>query len=288
VTAAHNDESTSIVGRHSVFGRILVGVDGSPESSEAARQAALLAEGSLTLLGVYDITPRIVGGTGVSVPAQYDEEYQRELAEKAVEHARDQIANSVSPSGEIVRGRSWQAVINEIERKQSTLVAIGSHGVGRARGVLVGSTATELVHKSPCSVLVAREASDSFPERITVGVDGSPESAAAYAAARHVAQRFDAEVSSVVAHGGKGVDERLVGMIVGEGREDSAGQPVAALVAAGEASDLVVVGSRGLHGLKSIGSVSERVAHQARCSVLVVREPPWQRVAEALGGEPSS
>lgn len=38
-------------------------------------------------------------------------------------------------------------------------------------------------------------------------------------------------------------------------------------------ADLVVVGSRGLHGLVGLGSVSERVAHRARCSVLVVREP---------------
>jgi nucleotide-binding universal stress UspA family protein len=38
-----------------------------------------------------------------------------------------------------------------------------------------------------------------------------------------------------------------------------------------ESADLVVVGSRGLRGLKALGSVSERVAHQARSSVLVVR-----------------
>jgi fatty acid/phospholipid biosynthesis enzyme len=35
--------------------------------------------------------------------------------------------------------------------------------------------------------------------------------------------------------------------------------------------DLLVVGSRGLQGFRALGSVSERVAHEARCSVLVVR-----------------
>jgi len=30
----------------------------------------------------------------------------------------------------------------------------------------------------------------------------------------------------------------------------------------------------------ALGSVSERVAHQALCSVLVVREAPWQRAEE--------
>ena len=35
-------------------------------------------------------------------------------------------------------------------------------------------------------------------------------------------------------------------------------------------ADLIVVGSRGFHGVRALGSVSERVAHRADCSVLVV------------------
>ena len=50
-------------------------------------------------------------------------------------------------------------------------------------------------------------------------------------------------------------------------------RPVDALVAAAADADLLVVGSRGLHGLRALGSVSERVAHRAGCSVLVVRPP---------------
>jgi len=41
-----------------------------------------------------------------------------------------------------------------------------------------------------------------------------------------------------------------------------------------------VVGSRGLHGLQALGSVSERVAHEARCSTLIVREPHWPDAEE--------
>jgi nucleotide-binding universal stress UspA family protein len=40
---------------------------------------------------------------------------------------------------------------------------------------------------------------------------------------------------------------------------------------ASEAAGLVVVGSRGLRGVRALGSLSERLAHEARCSVLVVR-----------------
>jgi nucleotide-binding universal stress UspA family protein len=49
------------------------------------------------------------------------------------------------------------------------------------------------------------------------------------------------------------------------------GHPVGALVDASRQADLVVVGSRGLRAFEALGSVSERVAHQARCSVLVIR-----------------
>lgn len=49
------------------------------------------------------------------------------------------------------------------------------------------------------------------------------------------------------------------------------GDPVVNLVDASIQADLVVMGSRGLHGARSLGSVSERVAHRAHSSVLVVR-----------------
>ena len=48
-------------------------------------------------------------------------------------------------------------------------------------------------------------------------------------------------------------------------------EPVPVLVAASADADVLVLGSRGLHGVKSLGSVSERVAHRAECSTLIVR-----------------
>jgi nucleotide-binding universal stress UspA family protein len=259
--------------RH-IFGSILVGIDGSPEAREAARQASVLAEGQVELFAVYDIAAGLVGGTGPSVPAYYDEELQRSTATKALEQVRGEIEPLASAEGKIVRGNSWDELIHEVERMQHTLVAVGSHGAGRIAGILLGSTATELIHKAPCSVLVARAAGPAFPRRIVVGVDGSPESAAAYSVARHLRERFSAELWPVVAHGGKGVDKKLVAAIVDYQHEDLPDEPAQAIVSAAADADLVVVGSRGLHGLKALGSVSERVAHRAHCSTLVVREAP--------------
>jgi nucleotide-binding universal stress UspA family protein len=54
-------------------------------------------------------------------------------------------------------------------------------------------------------------------------------------------------------------------VVVAPGR---AADVIKAAAAAADAS-LVVMGSRGLDGLRAMGSVSRRVVHQARCSVLL-------------------
>ena len=251
-----------------LFSRVLVGVDSSEESREAARQAAALAEGQLTLLAAYD-------------RAEYDGDLQPGLAEDALRRAREDVS-AVDPTGKVVRGAGSDALIHEAESDEDTLIALGSHGGGRVAGIALGSIATSVVHKAPCSVLIARKGSDAFPRKIVVGVDGSPEAAAAYAVARQLAERFETELVSVVAHGGEPVDKELVDTLVGHFREDLQDKPVLALVAASADADLLVVGSRGLHGLKALGSVSERVAHEARSSVLIVRGPASQRPGEEL------
>jgi nucleotide-binding universal stress UspA family protein len=233
----------------SIFGRVLVGVDDSPESVEAARQAAILATGPVTLLAAYDLTQTIVGtGMAPAPVVPLDEGPFRERAEEALGRARQELGSN-EPAGKIARGRAWEVLLDEIPAEHITLVAVGSHGAGRAKGILIGSTATELIHKAPCSVLVARKPLKDFPSSIVVGVDGSKEAAIADAVAAAIAKRFGAQL------------ERL----------ENLRHPVSGLVDAAIEGELLVVGSRGLHGVKALGSVSERVAHEARCSVLVVR-----------------
>lgn len=257
----------------STFRRVLVGVDDSPESLEAARQAATLAEGPITLVSAYDLTAGLVGGTAPAVPAYLDEERVREEAEAIVDRARAEIADKPA-AGRVARGRPWELLLAEIARWDDTLVAVGSHGHRRALGILIGSTATELIHKAPCSVLVARTGLGRFPQRVVVGLDGSPESLLAYETAKSLAERFDVELDAVVAHVNGEVDVDAIERGVGESVRRIVDEPVSALVSLSADSDLVVVGSRGLRGVKALGSVSERVAHQAASSVLIVRRRP--------------
>jgi nucleotide-binding universal stress UspA family protein len=234
--------------RTSIFGRVLVGIDDSSESLEAALQAVVLARGPITLLAAYDVTDAVVGGATPPAPVYLDEGPIRERVEEALGRARQELV-PVEPVTKIGRGRPWQVLLDEITAEHHTLVAVGSHGAGRAKGILIGSTATELIHKAPCSVLVARTPLKKFPSSIVAGLDGSKESAVADAVARDIAARFSADLE----------------------RYESVPQPVSTLVEASMEADLLVIGSRGLQGIKALGSVSERVAHDARCSVLIVR-----------------
>jgi nucleotide-binding universal stress UspA family protein len=231
----------------SIFSRVLVGIDDSPESLEAARQASILAANPVTLLAAYDFAHAVVGGGMPPAPVYLNQGPVREQTEAALERARGLLGSTNATK--VARGRAWELLLDEIVRAGDTLVAVGSHGAGRAKGILIGSTATELVHKAPCSVLVARKPMREFPSSIVVGVDDSAHGAEADAVARELAERFGADLD----------------------RRENVLRPVNTLVEASIEADLLVVGSRGLHGIKALGSVSERVAHEARCSVLVVR-----------------
>ena len=232
----------------SIFGHVLVGIDGSPESLEAARQAGKLATGPVALLASYDLAQTVVGAGMMAAPVIVDEQPIRAEAQRGLAGAAEEI--SPTPVNSIIaRGRPWVTLLDQIGTEHHTLAVVGSHGTGRAKGIVIGSTATEIVHKAPCSVLVARKPLKEFPSTIVVGLDGSPESDVAEAVAGSLAKRFGAELA----------------------RYENVPHPTRMLVDVAAEADLLVVGSRGLHGVKALGSVSERVAHEAKCSVLVVR-----------------
>ena len=203
------------------------------------------------------------------MPLSYDDEVQRRAAEDVVAVAAKALGRA-DATQTVVAGTPWD-VLAEASSTPGTLLCVGSHGIGRLRGIVLGSTATEVVHYGPSSVLIGRPAGPDFPRTVVVGVDGSPGSAAAFAVASELARRCGSRLWPITAYGGGQIDRDAARAIVGERHEELADHPATALVAAAAEADLVVVGSRGLRGMKALGSISERVAHQARCSVLSVR-----------------
>ena len=253
-----------------ILHRILCGVDSRPEGVEALRQANRLREpgGSVDVVTALELASAAEAGWGASVAAN-----QLELEAQA---AADAARAAVPDAGcRVVQGRADQVLLTEAESIGATLLALGTHEISRPIGIAIGSVATMALHSAPCSVLIARRrpADEELPRRIVVGVDGSDESALAAAVAFRLGARFGVEVLPVAARGGKSFDlARVNGIATGVRVEE--GAPVDALVRGPGEEDLLVVGSRGLHGARALGSVSERVAHKAPCSVLVIRRRP--------------
>jgi nucleotide-binding universal stress UspA family protein len=234
-----------------VFDRVVCGVDGTDAGFEAARQAGRLVSPGGWL--------EVFGAAPLAAERGAGETIRRAVA----------IAGSRAES-RLVNGPPLQSLVHELKEKQATLAVVGTHGHRRLYEVMIGGVGGELLHDAPCSVLIARQPlTDAlFPRAIVAGADCSPESDRAVAAAEYLADRFGVPLRVITALRGKFVD--LVSSWVPPSAEVFEEHPVRALVRGSMDADILVVGSRGLHGIKSLGSVSERVAHHAACSVLVV------------------
>jgi nucleotide-binding universal stress UspA family protein len=219
-----------------LFARVLCGDDGTA----AAREAALLA---CRLLGP---------GARLEVVRIDGQEAQHGSGRR---HG--------GPAGGLLRA---------ISHSGATLAVVPAPAHSRAVGITSGAVPTFVLHEAPCSVLVARARPPGASGGVIVGVDGSPESIGTLAAGRTVALRLGLPLRAVTATGDAHVNLDAARRAA-PGVEEHHRNAVDLLAHLSEDADLLVVGSRGLKGVRSLGSVSERVAHEARCPVLVVRVP---------------
>jgi nucleotide-binding universal stress UspA family protein len=248
-----------------VFTRVVAGADGGEPGYEACRQAAQLVApgGSLEVFTAVYLAEAALAGWSAS---QLAEDLQRE-AQAASAKALELVGPDAT--ARVVDAPPLRALLRELVQEQATLVAVGTHGHRRLTEIMIGGVSGALLHEAPCSVLIARPAVAPFPRSIVVGIDGSECADAALATAQYLAERFDTGLRIVTAlHADVDLGHASLRTPFLEKIE---AHPVEALAVAAERADLLVVGSRGLHGIRALGSVSERVAHRAPCSVLVVR-----------------
>jgi nucleotide-binding universal stress UspA family protein len=133
-------------------------------------------------------------------------------------------------------------------------------------------------------VLLARRPPEGvlFPERILVATDGSADAERAVALTARIGHRHRSGVHLLSVDPGPHGDPKRISVDAVNLTAELGHEPTM-LRASGHADEqilkvadeesvsLVAVGSRGLTGLRALGSVSERVAHRAHCSVLVAR-----------------
>ncbi len=200
-------------------------------------------------------------------------------------------------------------VITRLAREHEVdLIVLGHRGIDNSPPVFMGSVSEGVLHHALCNVLIARgEPLDQETPKlghILLASDGSDGARDATVVATRLARDFSASLSVLNVLSTHpilgGLPPYFVGNLPSDGQAErdlasitddveletmdtdvpitfhqQAGSPAEAIVAFADhhETDLIVIGSRGLGTFKSLllGSVSNRVAHLSRHSVLVTR-----------------
>lgn len=298
-------ESASRAERAPALDRLLLGIDFSPGSLEAAAWAARLAPDAELLLAHAVQIPHPPAPLRGSFPAHQD------LVRSALDRATgrlEQPASELSPRAtvRVVReGRPADVLADLAREVGADLVVVGVHGRwGAWSGP--GSTADTLAASAPVPVLLAQGFDEGPPTEILVPVDDSANARRALAWAVFLARRFEARLTlfHVLSSGLLAPMRRVSSVSAARELEENArsatrswledqaraadapeestsvevgtGTPGLEIFAAAArlGSDLIVIGSRGSGAARALGlgSVSSAVVRKGTGPVLLV--PP--------------
>ncbi|WP_066943816.1 universal stress protein [Microtetraspora fusca] len=285
---------------------IVVGVDGSPQSTAAVDWAADDAsrrDAPLKIVHVREPWAHRYPFHGVEGYDQSLSEHCEGVINAAAQRARERVPG-LSVTAELASGTVVEKL--KAESRKAAAMVVGSRGMGGFAGLVLGSVGLGLAGHAACPVVIVRGPGkdvrgpdEEAGREIVVGFDGSENS--------EVAMRYAFEEAAL-----RGVPVRVVHawqvpaftpFAIGYTRaldevfEQSAdtarrrvapwhdkypdvrveqsfvcGHPIAVLSEFSRQADLLVVGSRGLGAFGSavLGSVGHGVLHRAHCAVAVV------------------
>ena len=145
-----------------MFGRIVVGTDGSETAAEAVRQAVELAK---------------LSGAKLDLVSAFEPIPQQRLKEEAQEVPGD-VAHGISPREDVNlaleaaagsakqegveaqthprEGDPADAILDVAEETDADLIVVGNKGMTGAKRFLLGSVPNKVSHHAPCGVMIVR------------------------------------------------------------------------------------------------------------------------------------
>lgn len=285
--------------------RILAATDFSPLGDAAIQRAIVLATREDSELVIVHAIPGLsvldgVFGADGGLPLRMYAVAEARLA-ALVQAACQPGARPVR--ARIAEGSAEQTLADAVASFRPDLLVIGAHGKGVLQQFFLGGTASRILARATCPVLLARRAVAGDYRQALAAVDLGPRSTGVLHAAMAVAAR--ARVTAVHAYQGpfeaklrnKGfaeediacyaevearaaernmaallADPELAGLELGTRIEHGHPSPVLLDVARAQDADLVVVGKHGGSRLGEavMGSITRLLAYNAPCDVLVV------------------
>jgi nucleotide-binding universal stress UspA family protein len=266
----------------------------------------------LELLHCFQFLPEIVELYGVETPRSFESDVSEAARKRLQEWSESARARGVAVSPHLaMQNIPSDEIVERAGALGVDWIVMGTKGLSGIKHVLLGSVAEKVVRLAPCPVLTVSGAgaarSGDAPRaiaKILVPVDFSEPAGRAFDEAVELATKFGSELHllhcyqlypTTVSPYGVVVPETFEREIrtaaqqrLSEWREKAATRGVRAhehvtahfpseeIVAASErlGIDLIVIGTRGLSGIKHVllGSVAERTIRQATCPVLTVKK----------------
>jgi nucleotide-binding universal stress UspA family protein len=280
--------------------RIVIGADIETTLHGMVKWAARFVAPDGEIVLVHALRPRPIPDFLVDlIPGDSANSTQEEsVAAETLENVGDRLGSRVLVRVE--RGRPADVLARVSEEVDANLIAIGPRGK-RARRL--GTTAEQLVRLARRPVLIIHEPRDADPQRILCAIDGSPHSAEVLRWTGLLMKQFEAEATILHVLDADCLPEttnptstdmsdrmaRIVGStetwLAEQARTAGFDIQGATIIATfggvvheisarteNHAHDLVVMGSRGLGGIRReiLGSVASGVLRAAWSSVLIV------------------
>ena len=285
--------------------KIIVAVDGSEQSYEAARALTGLAPAEeVTILSVVNVPGLSYPTLGAGLAKDLSMQVEQGMREEA-ERLLDRVVSILPPHpGPVTKklelGTPAEVIVNLAKEKQTNLIIIGARGLGQISEHMFGSVSHRVMTHAPCSTLIVKHSlrkihsvlvpianqedgesiveffkQEPFKESVTVNIlHVVPFSQPVWPVGAMIPEGFQKEVMSYA--------EQLTGNIATQLQQ--LGHKANGLAVLGAPSfsiadevkanppDLILMRSHSRSGISRffLGSVSHSVVHHTNCAVLLV------------------
>jgi nucleotide-binding universal stress UspA family protein len=140
-------------------GNVLVAVDGSDNAQRALDFALEYAEkfgSSLTVVNVSESSAAAAfAGDGMASVARDLRRFHENILEKALEHAKN-THPTVNVSTSLREGDPVTEIVSAANEGNFDVVVIGHRGLGKVKGLLLGSISEKVIRSLNCTVILVR------------------------------------------------------------------------------------------------------------------------------------
>jgi nucleotide-binding universal stress UspA family protein len=138
--------------------KVLVAVDGSEQAERAVRHAIEMHKaGQAREVHLLNVQPALSGNVSTFIDKPTRDDYHREEADKALAGARKQLAAAGVPFKEHIGvGQPGPSIIAFAKKLGCGQIVMGTHGLGSAMQLVLGSVAQEVVRQTEAAVTVVK------------------------------------------------------------------------------------------------------------------------------------